>query len=51
MIAEHYFKSQKLEKPLRELSVDKASVELRKLRIEMSPQAFERALRRLALVD
>jgi hypothetical protein len=51
VIAENYFQSQKLEKPLRELSADKASVELGELEIRISPKAFERALRRLALVD
>jgi hypothetical protein len=49
VIAGHYFKSPILRKPLRELSADKASVELRKLEVGISPQAFERALRRLYL--
>jgi hypothetical protein len=51
VIAGHYFKSQILKKPLRDLSVDEASVKLRKLGIRISPQAFERALRRLCLMD
>ena len=51
MIAGHYFKSPILGKPLRELSADKASVKLRKLDVEISPRQFERALRRLHLVD
>jgi len=51
VIAENYFKSLRLTKPLRELSADKASIELRKLDVAISPQAFERALRRLDLVD
>ena len=51
VIAGNYFKSRRLTKPLRELSADKASPELRKLGVAISPQAFERALRRLALVD
>ena len=51
VIAGHYFKSQILGKPLRELSVDKASVELGELGVKISPEAFERALRRLCLVD
>jgi hypothetical protein len=50
VIAEHYFKSLRLRKPLRELSADKASVELLKLGVEIGPDAFERALRRLYLV-
>ena len=50
-IAEHYFKSQIFGKPLRELSVDKASLQLRKLKLEISPRAFELALRRLFLVE
>ena len=52
MIAENYFQTQKLEKPLRELSADKAAVELGwELRVTISPDAFDRALRRLCLVD
>ena len=50
-IAGHYFKSQIFGKPLRELSVDKASLQLRKLKLEISPRAFELALRRLFLVE
>ena len=49
-IAEHYFKSHIFGKPLRELSVDKASLQLRKLHLASSPRAFELALRRLFLV-
>ena len=49
-IAEHYFKSQRLRKPLRELSAEKASVEVLKLDVDISPDSFDRALRRLALV-
>jgi hypothetical protein len=52
LIAENYFESQKLEKPLRESSADKAAVELKcELRVTISPDAFDRALRRLCLVD
>jgi hypothetical protein len=51
VIAGHYFKSQILGKPLRELSADEASVELCELGVKISPEAFERALRRLFLVD
>jgi hypothetical protein len=50
VIAENYFKSQRLRKPLRELSADKASVELLKLDEDLSPDSFERALRRLCPV-
>ena len=50
IIAEHYFKSQRLKKPLRELSAEKASVELLKSDVDISPDSFDRALRRLALV-
>jgi hypothetical protein len=50
VIAEHYFKSQRLRKPLRELSAEKASVELLKLDVDISADSFDRALRRLALV-
>ena len=38
VIAGHYFKSPILRKPLRELSADKASAELRKLDVEISPR-------------
>ena len=51
VIAENYFQSQKLRKPLRELSADWASVELIKLGVDISPDAFSRALRRLCLVN
>jgi hypothetical protein len=49
VIARHYFKSLRLRQPLRELSAEKASVELLKLGVDLSPDAFERALRRLCL--
>ena len=51
LIAENYFESQKLKRPLRELSANNASVELAKLGVDISPKAFERALKRLCLVD
>jgi hypothetical protein len=38
VIAGHYFQSNRLKLPLRELSADKASVELRKLGEEISPR-------------
>lgn len=50
-IAVHYFKSHIFGRPLRELSVDKASMQLRKLHLAISPRAFELALRRLFLVE
>ena len=51
VIAENYFQSKTLKKPLRELSAVQASIELDwELGLKISPKAFERALRRLALV-
>jgi hypothetical protein len=50
VIAGHYFQSNRLKLPLRELSANKASTELRKLEVEISPRQFEHALRRLHLV-
>ena len=50
-IAENYFRSERLPKGLRELSADKASIELRKLDVAISPRCFEQALRRLALIQ
>jgi hypothetical protein len=52
VIAENYFQSKTLKKPLRELSAVQASIELDwELGLKISPKAFERALRRLALLD
>ena len=51
VIAEHYFKSERLRKPLRELSAEKAVIKLLfKLGVDITPKAFERVLRRLCLV-
>jgi hypothetical protein len=51
VIAEHYFKSERLRKPLRELSAEKAVIELLfKLGVDITPKPFERVLRRLCLV-
>jgi len=51
VIAEHYFETRKLRKPLRELSAEKAVQEMiLRLKIDTSPRVFEKALRRLGLV-
>jgi hypothetical protein len=52
VIAQNYFQSKTLKLPLRQLSAEKAVEKLvLKLGIYMSPYAFDRALRRLFLVD
>jgi hypothetical protein len=50
VIAENYFQSNTLKKPLRELSAEGASDELVKLEVDLSADMFDRALKRLALV-
>ena len=50
VIAENYFQSNIIKKPLRELSAEWASDELVKLGVNLSADTFDRALKRLALV-
>jgi hypothetical protein len=50
IVAENYFSSKRLRRPLRELSSMKAVVQLDSLGLEISTDAFDRALRRLFLL-
>ena len=51
VIAENYFTSKTLKKPLWNCSSDSAVGELEKLGVEITVKEFDRALRRLFLVD